>query len=157
MLGDTGKQDVWGEGVECDERGGKCGARVSLREPHERSTPLDGREGGKVTRGMEELRGRQRPQNHRSPGNTEDTWWKLQQIIGLLQAYPSTAVLLVHNVHDGIIDATQFLHIWFLNTMSTASVLTVCSRQTVLTLLRFLSFVISNIFHFLVWYREWQK
>lgn len=56
-----------GEGIQSDERSGQHVALVTLREAYERGAPLDGGKGREVTGGMKELRGRQRPVNHRSP------------------------------------------------------------------------------------------
>jgi len=70
----TCEQDVGGEGVEHHQGGGQQGASVAPGEAHEGSGPLDGGEGGQVARGVEELRGGQGPQDHRSPGHTEVTW-----------------------------------------------------------------------------------
>lgn len=48
---------------------------MSVREAHKGGAPLDGGEGGQVTRGVEELGSGQRPGDNGSPGDVEDTCW----------------------------------------------------------------------------------
>ena len=67
---DTCEQDVGGEGVEGHQGGGQQGAAVAPGEAHEGGAPLDGGEGGQVTRGVEELAGGQGPAG--GPGARDD-------------------------------------------------------------------------------------